>query len=283
MTTFKAVKDRAVGNLNANVDDTVVTWVLQSGQGANFPDPAADGDFWVTCENEQALVTARSSDSLTVTRGQNGTSGASHSSGVAVELRVISQTLDDITAAINAVEVRVGDVDMLLVVPAGHNAGTVADGAALLTTVGHIGRFSIRERLVFRKWSYVVGVAGSADAVLRFAIYSGDGQTKLLDATHAVGSATGPQTVDEGGGNEVTLEPGDYYVFVCMSSGTTGPQLKEWSTTTQDLLNQNVPSGEPVFEGTVSVTSGAAPATVNTGTDISGSAIKTAFARLDEV
>lgn len=282
-TVFKAVKDRAVGNLAGGVDDVVTTWNLQTGQGASYPDPAADGDFWVTCDAEQVRVTGRATDSLTVVRGQNGTSGAAHSGGAGVELRVIAAVIDDITGAISGVEARVGDADTLLVVPAGHNASTVADGAALVNNVGHVGRFSVRERLVFRKWSYIVGVAGNADCTIRFAIYSSDGQTILLDDTHAVADATGPQTIDLGGGNEVTLEPGDYYVFVCMSAGTTGPQLKEWSTTTQDLLNANVPSSEPVFEGTVVVSGGAAPTTIDTDGDITGSAVKTTFCRLDTV
>lgn len=279
MTTFKAVKDRAVGNLDAGVNNVVTTWNLQAGQGASFPDPAADGDFWVTCEDEQVLVTARATDALTVTRAQNGTSGVSHGSGVAVELRVISQQVEDIHGAILTLEGQVGNVDTHLVATFSGLAVALVDGAALLTTVGLLGRFRLSHRLTFAKLSYIVGVAGNADCTISIGIFSGDGTTQFLDEDDAVADATGPQTITF---SAVSLPPGDYYVLVTMSAGTTGPQLKMWDTGTQDLVSANVPAGEPVYEGTVSVTAGAVPATIDP-TAISPAADKTPFIRLDTV
>lgn len=284
MTTFLSVKDRAVGNLAGELTSGASSLTLQSGQGASFPDPdSGDEDFIFTIEDEHLLCTARTGDVLTVTRAQEGTADVTHAGGVAAELRVVASQFSAIHAAVNTLEGQVGNVDMLLVYPAGMNAFTAtASGVSALTdSVGLIGRFSVRERVVFRYWSYYVNGAGSANAVVRGAVYSGDGQTKHMDDTHAVGASTGVQTVDLGGGNEVTLEPGDYYFFICLSTGTTGPVVNVWDTSTLDLINQNVPGGQPVLEGTVSVTSGAAPATVDTDADISGSLKKTLFARLD--
>jgi len=57
------------GSINNSTTSVVVT------DGSVFP---SVGNFRVKCESEIMLVTARSSNTLTVVRGQEGTSGASH-------------------------------------------------------------------------------------------------------------------------------------------------------------------------------------------------------------
>jgi hypothetical protein len=81
----------AEGVLQTTMNGSVTSLVLGSGQGALFP---ATGNFRVTCESEIMLCTARSSDTLTVTRGQEGTSAVGHTSGVAVAHTLTKGGLD---------------------------------------------------------------------------------------------------------------------------------------------------------------------------------------------
>jgi len=105
-TAFKAVKDRAFSTVAAGLNNVTdpVAFTVAAGEGTRFPDPAADGEFKVTIGTEIVLCTVRAVDTLTVSRGQDGTTPAVHANGSGVELRVIASLFDDLYTAINAVE-----------------------------------------------------------------------------------------------------------------------------------------------------------------------------------
>jgi len=88
-------KNFAISELASGVSDVVTTWVLKTGGGAKFP---TSGDFHVACETEVALCTARSGDSLTVTRGQDNTTAAAHSAGRGVGLVLSAGTVEEVQA-----------------------------------------------------------------------------------------------------------------------------------------------------------------------------------------
>ena len=74
----KNFENGAAGQLNAAITNVATTLVLKAGQGAAFP----SSDFWVTLYSstmddglEIALCSSRSSDTLTISRGEQGTSG----------------------------------------------------------------------------------------------------------------------------------------------------------------------------------------------------------------
>lgn len=79
--------------------------VLASGEGALFPQPSTDGPFNVvihpastrptTANAEIARVTARSTDTLTITRAQEGSAARTVIVGDEVVLAVTKKTLDD--------------------------------------------------------------------------------------------------------------------------------------------------------------------------------------------
>lgn len=83
--------------------------VLQTGDGNKLPAPAIDGAFNLTIYNaddpfvapEIVRVTARSGDTLTVTRAQEGTSATNKTSGSTwnVELTPTAKTIQDIDSA----------------------------------------------------------------------------------------------------------------------------------------------------------------------------------------
>lgn len=117
-TSFKAVKNNARSTLASGMSaGSGTTATVASGTGSRFPAPATDGNFWVTVWShvlyadpfddpnmEIMLCTARSSDTLTVTRAQQGTSSNAHSTGNAIRLLLTEQNMKDIHTASNALE-----------------------------------------------------------------------------------------------------------------------------------------------------------------------------------
>ena len=93
-------------------DSDDVTIVLSSGDGAKLPQPSTDGAFNMVWWNstdygdpaddpsvEIVRVTARSTDTLTVTRAQEGTSASTKNSGGKVYKMVLAltkKTIDDL-------------------------------------------------------------------------------------------------------------------------------------------------------------------------------------------
>lgn len=86
-----AVKNFAKGAVSQGYDSLATSIVLASGDGARFPDPSTDGAFNVVWWNstdygdpsddpnrEIVRVTARTTDTLTITRAQESTSAANH-------------------------------------------------------------------------------------------------------------------------------------------------------------------------------------------------------------
>ena len=95
------VTNNAFGTLSAAINTTVTTITLDSGQGARFPTLGASDYFYATLVDtsnnlEIVKVTARSTDSLTVVRGQDGTTATSFAIGDRFELRPVAALFDDI-------------------------------------------------------------------------------------------------------------------------------------------------------------------------------------------
>tara|TARA_A100001388_G_scaffold254983_1_gene219121 strand:- start:568 stop:1998 length:1431 start_codon:yes stop_codon:yes gene_type:complete len=93
------VANNAFGELNADINTTVTTIVLKSGNGARFPSLAGSQYFYATLidtSNNLEIVkaTARSSDTLTVVRAQDGTSARSFVANDRIELRPVAAFFD---------------------------------------------------------------------------------------------------------------------------------------------------------------------------------------------
>ena len=102
--------NNASGTIASSINSTTTTIVLTSGQGALFPSLGAGDYFYATLVDssnnlEIVKVTARSTDTMTVVRGQDGTSGRSYTAGDRFELRPVA-------AAFNALQdfTPVGDI-----------------------------------------------------------------------------------------------------------------------------------------------------------------------------
>ena len=88
------IKNNATSSLAANIDNVVATITVAAGEGDKFPEASGSNVFYVSVVNisntiEIMKVTARSSgsDSMTVVRGQDGTSTSGFTAGDVVELR----------------------------------------------------------------------------------------------------------------------------------------------------------------------------------------------------
>ena len=85
-------ENNAEGTLNAGITAGATSITLGSGEGANFPAITAPDWYWATLEEsgvgvEIVRVTARSTDTFTVTRAQQGTTGLAFTSAATFRMR----------------------------------------------------------------------------------------------------------------------------------------------------------------------------------------------------
>ena len=106
-------ENNAWGTLAATITDAATSLTLTAGQGARFPTPTGDDYCLLTLIDldgggaefawEIVKVTARSTDTLTIVRAQDGTTAIGWNSGTRCEMRVTQGTLEGL--------VQVGEVD----------------------------------------------------------------------------------------------------------------------------------------------------------------------------
>lgn len=101
-TTFLQVKNRAKSTLAAGISDVDLSLTVAAGEGAKFPQPG--NGFHITIDDEILKCTARSTDTLTVTRAQEGTAAAAHSAGASVQLRITAKLIQDLMDALIAID-----------------------------------------------------------------------------------------------------------------------------------------------------------------------------------
>jgi len=95
------VSNNAFGTLSAGISSSDTTVTLDSGQGARFPTLGAGDYFYGTIVDtsnnlEIVKVTARSTDSMTVVRGQDDTTARAYVIGDRFELRPVAALFEDI-------------------------------------------------------------------------------------------------------------------------------------------------------------------------------------------
>jgi hypothetical protein len=166
-------KNLAASTLDTSIDGSQTT--LDVVSAASFP---SSGQFRIKVEDEFMLVTGVSSNTFTVTRGAEGTSGASHSAGVAVTHVLTAGALDK----------RIEDeclVDTFANRPTAGKAGRLflpSDGAVLMRDtgsewrgLGYLGR-TFKQPQAVSNWTWVNqgGATATDDA----------GTIKVVDPAH---------------------------------------------------------------------------------------------------
>jgi hypothetical protein len=133
------VTNFATGTLSGAIGAATASIVLNAGQGALFPSISGSDYFYCVLNDasnntEIVKVTARSSDTFTVVRGQDGTTGRSWASGDRFELRPTAALFDD-KASLNGTETLTNKTltSPTLTTPA---LGTAASGDLSACTLG---------------------------------------------------------------------------------------------------------------------------------------------------
>ena len=93
--------NNATSTLASSINSSVTSLSVATGGGALFPTLSGSDYFYCTLANtagtvEIVKVTARSTDTFTIVRGQDGTTGASWTAGDKVELRLVAASLNDV-------------------------------------------------------------------------------------------------------------------------------------------------------------------------------------------
>lgn len=91
--------NNASAPLASAISSTSTAIILNAGRGAAFPTLGADDYFYATLVNSSNLleivkVIARTGDTLTVVRGQDGTASRAYSAGDKLELRITAAGMD---------------------------------------------------------------------------------------------------------------------------------------------------------------------------------------------
>jgi hypothetical protein len=92
--------NNALSNLSASITNSATSLSVTAGTGVRFPNPGGSDYFYATItdtsgEIEIVRVTSRMTDSLTVARGQDGTTARAWGTNANFELRVTRSMLDD--------------------------------------------------------------------------------------------------------------------------------------------------------------------------------------------
>ncbi len=136
-------------------------------------------------------------------------------------------------------------------------SATVTSHTIDTNTVAHIHLFNVPTRIVLNTATLNILTHTSAGES-QVAIYSEDGQTQLADVTSDTSAATGPLSTTF---SALTLEAGNYWILTVPVATTN------WTVATlnpagsaDELVDL---TGMPVVSGTLTVTAGTAPATID--------------------
>lgn len=93
--------NNATSTLASTINSSATSLSVATGTGSLFPTLTAGDYFYCTLANlagaiEIVQVTARSTDTFTIVRGQDGTTGLGWTAGDKVELRLVAASLNDL-------------------------------------------------------------------------------------------------------------------------------------------------------------------------------------------
>ena len=233
--------NNAATTLASGINTSVTSLTVASGTGTLFPTLTGSQYFYCTLENsagtsrEIVKVTARSTDTFTIARGQDGTTGTAFSTGDRVELRLVRANLTDFAL--------LGEVNTFSQQPTFSSGIKFADATTQTTTavpgvLGQVftasGTFTIPTGVTALKVTVVGGGGGGGAGGGAFHGNAG-GTSSVSSGTQAITtvSATGGGGgIGGGGAGAVTVggvgsggalnfqgKAGTYYISGSISNG----------------------------------------------------------------
>jgi len=126
--------------------------------------------------------------------------------------------------------------------------------------LAHLGVIIVPRPITVKDIQYNIGAGGGANAIVRLALYTEDGQTKLIDVTDACGANTGVRTFAIT--PDLALEAGNYIIWIAHSVYHTSAKTV-YRYTYDTTLEAHV-AGEADLSGTLTIAGGIgeAPATI---------------------
>jgi hypothetical protein len=198
--------NNATTTLASGINSSVTSLTVASGTGTLFPALSGSDVFYATLANlagtvEIVKVTARSTDTFTIVRGQDNTTAASWSTGDKVELRPTAAGLQamlqttDIGASVQ-----------------GYDAATAKTNA--------VQSFSVAQRGTITALTDGATITPDFAAANNFSVTLGGNRT-LANPTNLTAGQSGIITITQDGTGSRTLAYGSYWKF----AGGTAPTL----------------------------------------------------------
>jgi hypothetical protein len=227
------ISNNAASVLASSITDSDTTIVLATGDGALFPSPTGSEWFPLTLQGSGTLeilrATARSGDTLTVERAQEGTTALAFSAGDRAELRFTAGVHE--TYAQGALLIGNNLSDLLDAATSRANLGLAAVAASGL----YQDMSGIADSLELKRYNETVAIGSAAldradggiqtftmaaDTTFSITIDSGESLTLHLSGGDAY-TATWP-TITWVGGSEPTLTADDVIQFWKLSTTLYG-------------------------------------------------------------
>ena len=260
MSTYLQVKNRAASSLAADITSTATSLTVQTGDGAKFPQPG--NGFNITIEDEILKCTARSTDTLTVTRAQEGTTAAAHTAGKSVELRITAGVVESRTTwTVNKLLKGAGiGVDPTEIdVPAAptvvrKTADETVNNSITLQNDDHLF-FALGANEAWLVQLFIMGITPtrSPDLKIGFSVPTGCSMTWAIcasgysTASYSWGyaSAVGyPYIYNETGtaivGFEANTKAGFYFIAIVKNGATAGNLNLQWAQNTATVEDTKV-------------------------------------------
>ena len=124
-------------------------------------------------------------------------------------------------------------------------------------TTAFVGAVHVDSPIEVDSLSYRSAGFGSANAVMRIAIYTDNG-IRIINVTDAIGTGSGQRNVAVS--PAAMLAPGNYYFFCCLASGDTATNMTLYNTFT---LFTSPGAGDFDLEGDHGIAGGNAPSIIN--------------------
>ena len=172
--------NNASGTLAASITAAATSITLTTGQGALFPAMSAGDYFFATLVDssnnlEIVRVNARSSDTLTVVRGQDGTTARTYAAGDKVELRVTAAALTAVAAGENLSRTYAISISGNAATATSATSATTADSATTATSATNATNATNAANLDTANWIFTQSgteLVASYDGTRRFKITS---------------------------------------------------------------------------------------------------------------